>query len=525
MPAATSGALTRSDIEAWDTAHLEAAATHWRSTAAHWESHFETIHTGMLRPGGTTWEGTAADAAAERSWGDLVKVRGAGDALYAAAGHATTGAGDITWAKRQVLEEITDAEEAGFTVGQDFSVTDKAGDSPLCSTAARQQQAQAFATEITSRVQSLVAIDRQAATQITGALAPLAGMRFETPEGASTQVPRAKDHEPAMQAAGYGFKQDAPKTSNAEPEGNRHQNQIDAFRHLFGREPASRADWDTAAALDPHSYDPKNGGTRPNITVGTITPRPGQGVVRTNLFIPGESVLDPQLTSLPHSNLGDNRGFSPTVGPEASRVSILVDYENGIIVARQNPSVDATTGQIQAGTPTVSAVQRSDGGILLHYNAADPFSPGGQDVAKSIPFSVNGELAITPTPNGPVVGGNVTNYPAIEIYHDGASGPPQVLAQQWPAISDGSTGPAVGLSWHRPIGDAGLVLGFNDLNPPLPGVPVPGALPPHGGPTAVPAAPPLIATPPGLSDLGPVSAPPVVRHHDPVITLPPLPPH
>lgn len=328
-----------------------------------------------------------------------------------------------------------------------------------------------------------------------------------------------------MQAAGYGFKQDAPKTSNAEPEGNRHQNQIDAFRQLFGREPASRADWDTAAALDPHSYDPKNGGARPNITVGTITPRPGQGVVRTNLFIPGESVLDPQLTSLPHSNLGDNRGFSPTVGPEASRVSILVDYENGIIVARQNPSVDATTGHIQAGTPTVSAVQRSDGGILLHYNAADPFSPGGQDVAKSIPFSVNGELAITPTPNGPVVGGNVTNYPAIEIYHDGASGPPQVLAQQWPAISDGSTGPAVGLSWHRPIGDAGLVLGFNDLNPPLPGVPVPGALPPHSGPTAVPAAPPLIATPPGLSDLGPVSSPPVVRHHDPVVTLPPLPPH
>ena len=65
-----------------------------------WESQFETIHTGMLLPGGATWEGTAADAAAARSWGDLVKVRGAGDALYAAASRATNGAGDIAWAKR-----------------------------------------------------------------------------------------------------------------------------------------------------------------------------------------------------------------------------------------------------------------------------------------------------------------------------------------------------------------------------------------------------------------------------------------
>ena len=56
MPAATGGSLTRSDIEAWDTTHLETAATHWRSTAVRWEGHFETIHTGMLRPGRTIWE-------------------------------------------------------------------------------------------------------------------------------------------------------------------------------------------------------------------------------------------------------------------------------------------------------------------------------------------------------------------------------------------------------------------------------------------------------------------------------------
>src|SRR6185437_16690354 len=89
---------------------------------------------------------------------------------------------------------------------------------------------------------------------------------------------------------------DAPGTpSRAEPEGNRHQNQTEAFTKVFGRPPASAADWETAAAVDPHSYDPKNGGARPNIAVQRITPVPGQGVVRTNIFIPGHGVVNPQL--------------------------------------------------------------------------------------------------------------------------------------------------------------------------------------------------------------------------------------
>ena len=119
-----SGSLTRADIEAWSTEHLDTAATHWSSTAQAWEEHFTTIHSGMTRPGGTTWDGAGADAAAERSWADLVTVRGAADALHSASAHATTGSGDVAWAKRQALNAIVEAEEDGFTVGQDFSVKD-----------------------------------------------------------------------------------------------------------------------------------------------------------------------------------------------------------------------------------------------------------------------------------------------------------------------------------------------------------------------------------------------------------------
>ncbi|WP_204802673.1 hypothetical protein [Mycobacterium riyadhense] len=308
--------------------------------------------------------------------------------------------------------------------------------------------------------------------------------------------------------------------SKAEPEGNRRQNQIEAFTKVFGRQPSSAADWETAAALDPHSYDPKNGGVPANIVVGRIEPVPGQGVVRTNLFIPGRAVLDPQADIPPyHNNLGDNRGFSPTAGPEASRVSIYVDYENGIIVARQNPSIDEKTGQIRAGTPTISAVQRSNGSVMIKYSAADPFSPGGEAPAKALSFDVNGTIVIEPTAAGPRVGGTVTNFPAIEIYSDRPGASTTTLAQAWPHFVDGALGPAAGLWWHKPIGDQALELGFNDQYP-APKVP---ALPhPGHGPSAAPIAPPLVATPPGTYPLGTPDNAPQIGIHDPVVMLPPL---
>ncbi|MCV7412956.1 hypothetical protein AWC05_12090 [Mycobacterium florentinum] len=317
----------------------------------------------------------------------------------------------------------------------------------------------------------------------------------------------------AMDAPGSG--------SDAGSQAERRQNQIDAFTKLFGRPPSSAADWETAAALDPHTYEAKNGGTPPNIVVGRIKPVPGQGVVRTNMFIPGRAVWDPQIDWPPyHDNLGDNRGFSATAGPEESRVSIYVDYENGIIVARQNPSIDEKTGQVRTGSPSISAVQKSNGAVLIKYSAADPLSPGGEGLAKAIPFDVNGTIAIEPTPGGPRVGGTVTNFPAIEIYSDMPNGNTSPLIQSWPLFVDDAGGPAAGLWWQRPIGDAGLELSFNDQTP-APRIPTP----PHGGhlPSLAPIGPALVVSPPGMYPLGSIDRPPDIGVHDPVLVLPLLP--
>ncbi|OBA64085.1 hypothetical protein A5647_03215 [Mycobacterium sp. 1100029.7] len=304
-------------------------------------------------------------------------------------------------------------------------------------------------------------------------------------------------------------------------QGDRRQNQIAAFAEVFGRQPTSAADWETAAALDPHSYEAKNRGKPPNIVVGRIKPVPGQGVVRTNMFIPGRAVWDPQLDWQPiHNNLGDNRGFSPTAGPEESRVSIYVDYENGIIVARQNPSIDEATGKVRVGTPSISAVQKSNGAVLIKYSAADPFSPGGEGLAKAINFDVNGSLAIEPTPGGPRVGGTITNFPAFEIYNDRPGADTANLVQSWPLFEERAGGPLAGLWWHRPIGDAALELSFNDQYPAprTPALPHSGHLPP-----LAPIGPPLVASPPGMYPLGPVDRPTDIGVHDPAVVLPLLP--
>jgi hypothetical protein len=291
-------------------------------------------------------------------------------------------------------------------------------------------------------------------------------------------------------------------------------NQIEAFRKTFGRDPLSDSEWATAAALDPHSYNPKNNGVEANIVVARIRPLPGQGVVRTNLFIPAKDVWAPAVGLPPYdNNLGDDRGFSPTAGPEDSRVTIYTDFENGIVVARQNPSVNADTGQVRAGSPSIEAVQQSNGSVLIHYNAADPFSPGGETPAKVSTISVNGTLGIAPSATGPRIGGaNVTTFPALEIYSD-RGGMTTPLVQSWPSFTDDASGPLVGLLFSKDIGDPNVISSFNSLVPQQPSVDIPR--PTH--PAPLPFTPPMTVLPPSnFTPFGPAADPPTVRTYSPL---------
>lgn len=215
MPAAAGSSLTRADVEAWSTEDLETAAAQWTSTAQSWEDHFITIHTGMLRPGGSVWEGAGADAAAESSWGDLVKVRGVASVLRTAGGFARTGADDVAWAKRQALNAIAEAEEDGFTVGQDFSVKDKTAGVLVREPAARRSKATEHAHDIQAAVQRLVSIDQHVGARIEGALSPLGGFGFPEDGGKADPTVRMVDNR--VEKSGDGKDQPGAKPAGPRP--------------------------------------------------------------------------------------------------------------------------------------------------------------------------------------------------------------------------------------------------------------------------------------------------------------------
>jgi hypothetical protein len=180
-----------SEVQAWDVTHLETASKDWTATAEHWESSFTSIHRVSVSPGGTVWEGAAAEAAQERAFADLVKVRGLADVLHESSAIARRGAETLYSAKRSVLDAIEEASAAGYVVGEDLAVMPPRGG------VAAQAQAQVYAADIQERAAQLVAHDEAIAAKITTSSAPLHSVTFGEPQ-----------EPPPTRALGAGFKLD-----------------------------------------------------------------------------------------------------------------------------------------------------------------------------------------------------------------------------------------------------------------------------------------------------------------------------
>lgn len=189
-----------------------------------------------------------------------------------------------------------------------------------------------------------------------------------------------------------------------------------AFIETFGRSPSTKADWTTAYALNPNSHTPATKGVAPKIIVTGIRPVPGQGVVRASHFIKERDVSNPSSKNAVARNKGDDRGADPLFDPEGARVVTYVDYENGIVIVRQNPSVvqeaDGTAGDVETGDPSATVVRA----VRISYEAHDPIGLGGTQLAGKAGAKVNGDIVITPSAEGVVIGGTRSDYPWFEAY-------------------------------------------------------------------------------------------------------------
>lgn len=344
-------------------------------------------------------------------------------------------------------------------------------------------------------------LEKHAIDATKASLSKLEGIRDNYARQLRTSTAILRTHDGYSPPLIEGVSGQVPETPEQQKQDDqRLQNQTRAFHQVFGRDPESTSDWDTAAALDPQTYDPKFKGVNSNVEVVRIRPVPGQGVVRVSQWIEQYDV-----TSAPpwKRDMGNNRVANTNFDPEDTKVTTYIDYENGIVVLRQNPSVEETTtggpGEVRIGTPRGSVSQLSDGSVRVKYDAGNPFAPGVTTNPKgpmeNHTITVNGDLVFTPGPTGVQINGTRTDYPSLEAYQDLPGGGTKTLMID-PAQSGRSGGPALNLEGHHDVGPLGgkafAPFDKGDWNPQYDVfVPLPST--DFGPVTAIPSVPPLPA--------------------------------
>lgn len=185
-------AITRSQIESWDTSRLETAVNRWRTIANESEELFEQQRGNIALPGGTEWEGAAKDAALEQATKNLTIMRSAGQTLRDAADIAANAAIDIRAAKRDAIGAIDEAEADDFKVGEDLRVTDSRR-VDVSTMAARRMAANEHAENIRWTAEQLVQADSLVEKRLVSKAAELEDIRFDADDEVSNVV-QAVDH-------------------------------------------------------------------------------------------------------------------------------------------------------------------------------------------------------------------------------------------------------------------------------------------------------------------------------------------
>jgi hypothetical protein len=167
---------TLSQIEAYSTDHLVDAADHWDRLADQWEdAHWQVRNQAHL----LDWQGAAADALRARTVSDYTVASSLADQLRSTSRIARQQAGVLDQLRNSVLYAIEDAHDAGFIVGEDFSVTDSRASRTAAELAARQAQAQVFAADIRGRTGALVGADTSVAGDLSSAAAGIGDTGFQ----------------------------------------------------------------------------------------------------------------------------------------------------------------------------------------------------------------------------------------------------------------------------------------------------------------------------------------------------------
>ncbi|OBJ92568.1 hypothetical protein A5638_28685 [Mycolicibacterium fortuitum] len=253
---------TRSQIEAWTTAHLQRAANVWTDRANHLQENYEKAQSAL---GGARWAGPGADQARDRLFRDLVDMRRAEDLLRQAAQTAQKGAETIADAQRAALATIRNAENRLFTVNDDLTLKDRLPNFPNPFRWLREHLARALEAEIRGLALQLAATDQQVANALKTISASLREFGFEGPG----PTPDNPDHpgEPTITgpAGPLKYEQDKYDLQVAFPDGKGPTLGGDPQTHDRNRDQVEEVPRDPDSEK---ANDPTQPGTRP-IPTGT----------------------------------------------------------------------------------------------------------------------------------------------------------------------------------------------------------------------------------------------------------------
>jgi hypothetical protein len=293
----------------------------------------------------------AADAAVLRTGADRVVVVGAADGLHAAAAAARYGAGEIAGARQLALQAVDEARAAGFTVGEDLSVTSRQGGPPALQ-AARQAQAQTLAAAIRAGAENLVAVDTEVAGKVGAAIAGVNSVQFG-------DTPLTPNKKPEIQAV--DFKQDPPPPPPG-PNANDIRGVLD--RLPVGNSPEIRVVKSQQDLDNLWNWLKQNGVERP----GGYGPKPGDMVTLPDGTIVGrrEAAVSTEQPALDVRVPGNNGYIKVHINPTEGGVPEIPKI--GEPVAPKPPPVEAPK------PPPVEPLPRA-GGIPILGGPGAPIGP------------------------------------------------------------------------------------------------------------------------------------------------------
>src|SRR3954469_7123098 len=134
-----------------------------------WQESFSQVASCMPAPGGIPWEGAGSEAAQSRASTDAMQVEELAVSLRSASPVAGNGADEIHAIRQSVPDAVENGESAGFTVGEELSVTSRYTDLIPAAEAARQAQAEALAADIRAKATALVTADHDVAAKAASA--------------------------------------------------------------------------------------------------------------------------------------------------------------------------------------------------------------------------------------------------------------------------------------------------------------------------------------------------------------------